>query len=203
MSQSEEEAPTPMLDGRYRLGERLGRGGMADVYRAEDVLLGREVAVKLIRPGVDGVAAPERARGEVSALAALNHPSLVTLLDARLDNAEQEYLVMELVEGPTLAERIRAGALPSDDVARIAGEISEALHVVHSAGIVHRDIKPSNVLLAPSYLPGREFHAKLADFGIAYLVDTARVGSVSPPVRISARCRATSASCAEALPSRR
>lgn len=175
MPEPDQDPTQAMLDGRYRLAERLGSGGMADVYRAEDVLLGREVAVKLIRPGVDGVQAPERVRAEVSALATLNHPSLVTLLDARLDGPGQGYLVMELVEGPTLADRIREGALPADEVARIAAEIAEGLHVVHSVGIVHRDIKPSNVLLGPAHLPGRRFHAKLADFGIAYLVDSARV----------------------------
>jgi hypothetical protein len=177
MPEPDDNPTEALLDRRYQLGECLGRGGMADVYRAEDVLLGREVAIKVIRPGVDGVAAPERARGEMSVLAALNHPSLVTLLDARLENSAQEYLVMELVEGPTLSERLRESPLPPHEAARLAGEIAEALHVVHSAGIVHRDIKPSNVLLAPAHIPGRQYRAKLADFGIAYLVDTTRVTS--------------------------
>ena len=176
MPETHDSPAGDLLDGRYRIGERLGRGGMADVYRAMDELLGRDVAVKIIRPGVDGVASPERARGEMSALATLNHPSLVTLLDARLDNADgQDYLVMELVEGPTLSDVLREGTLSEHDTARLASEIAEGLHVVHSADVVHRDIKPSNVLLAPAHLPGLRYRAKLADFGIAYLVDEARV----------------------------
>lgn len=163
-----------LLGGRYRLGETLGRGGMADVHRGEDVVLGREVAIKLVRAGTDGVAQDDRARGEVSVLAALNHPSLVTLYDAQLD-ADAPYLVMELVEGPTLAERIARSPLTPTAAALTGADLAEALHVAHGAGVVHRDVKPSNVLLAPSHLPDHEFRAKLADFGIAYLVDTARV----------------------------
>ncbi|MCK6081356.1 protein kinase [Microbacterium sp. EYE_5] len=162
-----------VLGGRYRLGDTLGRGGMADVFRADDLLLGREVAVKLVR-AADGVATDDRARGEVTILAALNHPSLVTLYDAHLD-ADPAFLVMELVEGPTLSTRLRDAPLGPATAATMAAELGEALHVAHSAGIVHRDVKPSNVLLAPSHLPDHEFRAKLADFGIAYLVDTARV----------------------------
>ncbi len=163
-----------LLGGRYRLGETLGRGGMADVYRGEDAVLGREVAIKVVRSGSDGVAADSRARGEVSVLAALNHPSLVTLYDAQLD-ADPPYLVMELVEGPTLTTRIARSPLTPSAAATMAAALGEALHVAHGAGVVHRDVKPSNVLLAPSHLPDHEFRAKLADFGIAYLVDTARV----------------------------
>ncbi|MDJ1114841.1 serine/threonine-protein kinase [Microbacterium dauci] len=167
---------TELLDGRYRLGDRLGSGGMADVFRAFDVILGRDVAVKIIRAGADGVTAPERARGEMAALAALNHPSLVMLLDAHLDGeADHEYLVMELVEGPTLRERLATGPLDEQDASHLAAELAEALHVAHTAGIVHRDLKPSNILLTPAQLPGRAFRAKLADFGIAYLVDHTRV----------------------------
>ncbi|MDT3317743.1 serine/threonine-protein kinase [Microbacterium sp. KSW4-11] len=163
-----------LLGGRYRLGETLGRGGMADVHRGEDVVLGREVAIKVVRSGADGVAADSRAHGEVSVLAALNHPSLVTLYDAQLD-VDPPYLVMELVEGPTLTTRIARSPLTPSAAATMAAELGEALHVAHGAGVVHRDVKPSNVLLAPSHLPDHEFRAKLADFGIAYLVDTARV----------------------------
>jgi hypothetical protein len=165
----------PLLDGRYRLGECVGEGGMARVYRAEDVALGRTVAIKLIRPGVDG-ASSARARSEMTVLASLNHPSLVTLFDARLEPGQPEYLSMEFVDGPTLASRLAsAGPLPSEDVAHLASELAEALHVVHDAGVVHRDIKPSNVLMSPAPLPGARPRAKLADFGIAYLLDTSRI----------------------------
>ncbi|GLJ80517.1 serine/threonine-protein kinase [Microbacterium imperiale] len=167
-------ATEAMLDGRYRLGECVGQGGMARVYRAEDVLLGRTVAIKLLRPEMEG-ATSSRARSEMTVLASLNHPALVTLYDAQLSPGRAEYLVMEFVDGPTLATRIAAGPLPPADVAVLAADLAEALHVVHGAGIVHRDIKPSNVLLSQTSLPGSRSGAKLADFGISVLVDAARL----------------------------
>lgn len=150
---------------------------MARVYRAEDTLLGRTVAVKLLRPGVDGASSPERARAEVAVLAGLAHPALVMLLDARLEPGKPEYLVMEFVDGPTLAAVLSAGPLPAEDVAALGAELGEALHTVHAAGVVHRDLKPSNILLASSALPHRRFRPKLADFGIAYLLDSTRLTS--------------------------
>lgn len=177
MPTSDDVPAEPLLDGRYRLGTLVGEGGMARVYRADDVSLGRTVAVKLIRPGLEGLAVPERARSEMTVLASLNHPSLVTLFDARLVPGQPEYLVMEFVDGPTLGRRIAAGPLSEDDVAAVAAELAEALHVVHAAGVVHRDLKPSNVLFAPASLPGARPRAKLADFGIAVLLDAARVTS--------------------------
>ena len=176
MTGTEVDQTAALLDGRYRLGECVGEGGMARVYRAEDVVLGRTVAIKLIRPGVDG-APSERARSEMTVLASLNHPSLVTLFDARLVPGEPEYLAMEFVDGPTLGAQLAAGPLPTEAVAHLAAELAEALHVVHEAGIVHRDIKPSNVLLSPAQLPGARPRAKLADFGIAYLLDASRLTS--------------------------
>ena len=177
MTAADSHEPAALLDGRYRLGECVGEGGMARVYRAEDVALGRTVAIKLIRPGVDG-ASSERARSEMTVLASLNHPSLVTLFDARLIPGQPEYLVMEFVDGPTLSSRLaERDPLPPDAVAHLGAELAEALHVVHQAGVVHRDIKPSNVLLSPAQLPGSRPRAKLADFGIAYLLDASRLTS--------------------------
>jgi eukaryotic-like serine/threonine-protein kinase len=177
MPTDHERPAEPLLDGRYRLGDLVGEGGMARVYRAEDTSLGRTVALKLIRPGLEGMAVPERARSETTVLASLNHPSLVTLFDARLVPGQPEYLVMEFVDGPTLADRVAAGPLPSGEVAALTAELAEALHVVHASGVVHRDLKPSNVLFALSHVPGGRARAKLADFGIALLLDTARVTS--------------------------
>lgn len=176
MPTAEVNGTAALLDGRYRLGPLVGEGAMARVYRAEDVTLGRTVAIKLIRPGVDG-ATSDRARSEMTVLASLNHPSLVTLFDARLVPGRPEFLVMEFVDGPTLGERLKAGRLPPSVVAHLGAELAEALHVVHRAGVVHRDIKPSNVLLSPAQLPGARPRAKLADFGIAYLLDSARLTS--------------------------
>ncbi|WP_282848360.1 serine/threonine-protein kinase [Microbacterium oxydans] len=170
-------APTQeLLGGRYQLRECVGQGGMARVYRADDVLLGRTVAIKLLNGGSEGVPS-DRARSEMTVLASLNHPAMVTLYDAQLMPGKAEYLVMEFVDGPTLAARIAQGPVPPTDVAMIAADLAEALHVVHGAGVVHRDVKPSNVLLSPTSLPGSRSGAKLADFGISVLVDDARLTS--------------------------
>ena len=130
MTPAKADETAALLDGRYRLDECVGEGGMARVYRAEDVMLGRTVAIKIMRPGVDG-SSSERAHSEMTVLASLNHPSLVTLYDARLVPGRPEYLAMEFVAGPTLAARLAAGALPPDHVAHLATELAEALHVVH------------------------------------------------------------------------
>lgn len=173
---TDDSLPTEaLLDGRYALGECVGQGGMARVYRADDILLGRTVAIKMLRDEMDGAQSSGRARSEMTVLASLNHPGLVTLYDAQLVPGRAEYLVMEFIDGPTLAERIAQGPLASDEVARIAADLAEALHVVHGAGIVHRDIKPSNVLVSRTALPGSRSGAKLADFGISVLVDAARL----------------------------
>jgi len=165
-----------LLGARYLVGDLLGRGGVASVYRATDTALGREVAVKVFR-GAEGLDDPERRRSETALLASLAHPSLVMLHDAvREPGTGREFLVMELVEGPNLHERLHAqGPLGADEAAAMAVELGEALHVIHARGIVHRDVKPANVLLAPSAVPTRPWHAKLADFGIARLVDDARL----------------------------
>lgn len=160
------------LGGRYLLQSPIGEGGMGVVHLAQDELLGRTVAVKVFR---DGTADAARTSSETRLLAGLNHPSLVTLFDAHVDGAAPNYLVMEFVDGPTLADRIVRGPIPADVVATMARDLADALHVVHAAGVVHRDIKPSNVLLRTSPVPGEEFRAKLADFGIAYLVDSTRL----------------------------
>jgi hypothetical protein len=111
-------------------------------------------------------------------LASLNHFALVTLYDAGttvIDGVPRTFIVMEFVDGPDLQTRISQGPLPVTEVAEIGADLAEALHYVHSRGIIHRDIKPGNVLLAPSEFPGRSTHAKLADFGIARLVDSTRL----------------------------
>ncbi|MFB2556662.1 serine/threonine-protein kinase [Herbiconiux liangxiaofengii] len=164
-----------LLDGRYRLESRAGEGGMATVYRAVDEQLGRTVAIKVFRPGAAETSDLERTRFETRVLASLNHHALVTLYDARVEDTDHAYLAMEFVDGPTLRARIAEGPVPPADVAAMAFDLAEALHVVHDGGVVHRDIKPSNVLLRPSRTPGPAFRATLADFGIAYLLDSTRV----------------------------
>ncbi|GAA5090314.1 hypothetical protein GCM10025760_15760 [Microbacterium yannicii] len=172
---SEELSTGEILDDRYVLHERIGEGGMARVYRAEDTHLQRSVAVKVFREPTDGIDSVQRALSETTLLASLSHHSLVTVFDARVGAGETSYLVMEHVDGITLRDLIARGPVEPKVVASIAIDIAEGLHVAHEHGVVHRDIKPSNVLLWASPRPGWEWRAKLADFGIAYLMDTARV----------------------------
>lgn len=153
----------PVLAGRYRLDTLIARGGMADVHRATDLRLEREVAVKVLRERADAV----RFDGEIETLAALDHPRLVRLLDAGIDTSCERFLVLELREEPTLAARLGAGRLTVEQTARVATDVADALAYVHARGIVHRDVKPANVFVAD------DFHAQLADFGVAKVAGAA------------------------------
>lgn len=164
------------LGERYRLDGLIGRGGMASVYRGEDVTLGRPVAVKVFAESAEGIDDSERRRSETALLASLAHRALVRLYDAAHDPASgREFLVMELVDGRDLREALKLGPVGPADAAGMLADLAEALHVIHERGIVHRDVKPANVLLEPAHLPGRSWNAKLADFGIARLIDDARL----------------------------
>ncbi|WP_448811590.1 serine/threonine-protein kinase [Agromyces bauzanensis] len=164
------------LGERYRLDSLIGRGGMASVYRGEDLALGRPVAVKVFAEAAEGIDDSERRRSETALLASLAHRALVRLYDAAHDPASgREFLVMELVDGRDLREALKLGPLGPADAAGMLADLAEALHVIHERGIVHRDVKPANVLLEPAHLPGRSWNAKLADFGIARLIDDARL----------------------------
>ncbi|ONI61786.1 hypothetical protein ALI44B_08125 [Leifsonia sp. ALI-44-B] len=167
-----------MVAGRYRVDTLIGRGGMAAVYRAQDLSLGRTVALKLFAATGESDKDEGRKTSEIRLLASLKHHALVTLYDASDGSAldgEPAFMAMELVEGPTLSQLLDAGPLDRREVARMGVDLAEALHVVHAAGIVHRDLKPSNVLLEESTSPDRTFRVKLADFGIAYVVDSTRL----------------------------
>jgi len=155
-----------LLDGRYRLGDRLGSGAVAEVFRAIDERLARPVAVKLFRG--DAAEELQRHEAEMRTLARLDHPSLVTVYDAG-DADGQPYLVMQLIEGHTLSDELRRGPIAAERTARYAAALADALAYVHAQGFVHRDVKPANVLIAAD---GR---VHLADFGIARLVDSAHV----------------------------
>ena len=177
MAENQDTLVGTVVGDRYELLSLLGRGGMASVYRAHDRSLGRGVAVKIFAATEVDQNAMRRESGEIRLLASLNHYALVTLFDAAVDAAatDRAYFVMELVEGPTLGERISAGPVEQSDVALMLHDLADALHVVHERGAVHRDIKPANILLGPSASPRVGFRAKLSDFGIAYVVDSTRL----------------------------
>ena len=159
-----------ILGGRYRLVELIGQGGMATIFRALDTELGRDVAVKLLRP--EYLRDPDfssRFRQEAQNAASLNHPNVVSVYDYGEDPSGP-YIVMEFVDGEDLATILRRnGALPPAQAARIAAAVARALAAAHARGIVHRDVKPGNVLI------GRDGRVKVVDFGIARAVAEAQM----------------------------
>ncbi len=152
--------------GPYEVTSLLGVGGMGEVYRSRDSKLGREVALKVL-PSSVGIDADRLARfsREAKVLAALNHPNIASIYGLE-DSGSTHALVMELVEGPTLADRIKSGPIPSEEALPIAKQICEALEYAHERGIVHRDLKPANVKVTP------EGTAKVLDFGLAKALET-------------------------------
>ncbi|WP_346537647.1 serine/threonine-protein kinase [Micromonospora sp. DPT] len=154
-----------MLDRRYRLLDRLGAGGMSVIWRAHDEVLGRDVAVKLLSPHL--AADPQllhRIRAEARAAARLRHPNIVEVYDygeaADGDGPPVPYVVMEVVEGRSLAQLLTGGPLPWRVAVLVCAQVAAALAAAHGRGIVHRDIKPGNVMVAGAGV-------KLVDFGIS------------------------------------
>jgi serine/threonine protein kinase/Tol biopolymer transport system component len=153
----------------YRIYEKLGRGGMGDVYRANDTQLGRDVALKVLPEELahdaDRMARFER---EAHVLASLNHPNIAAIYGLEESHGIRA-IVMELVEGPTLANEVARGAIPLEEALRIARQTADALEAAHEKGIVHRDIKPANIILAPGNM------VKVLDFGLATVIQGAGV----------------------------
>ena len=161
--------------GPYEITSRLGAGGMGEVYRARDTRLDRSVAIKVLPPKI---AADEQARArferEARAISSLNHPNICSLYDVGEENGVS-YLVMELIDGQTLADVIARGALPLHDALRYAIDIAAALDRAHRQGIVHRDLKPGNIMITKSGV-------KLLDFGLARLETRPDVPHDAPTV---------------------
>ncbi|MEU3462876.1 serine/threonine-protein kinase [Streptomyces sp. NPDC006733] len=152
-----------VIGGRYRLDELLGAGGTADVFQGTDLQLPREVAIKVFRPGATAATADGFCK-EALLLGRLAHPSLVPVYDMGRHEGGA-YVVMHLIRGVTLRDRLSDGPLDGEHVARLGVRLASALAHVHAAGIIHRDVKPSNILIGPDEAP------YLADFGLSRLVD--------------------------------
>ncbi|MCA9587767.1 MAG: serine/threonine protein kinase [Myxococcales bacterium] len=161
----------PTTLGRYAIERTLGEGGMGRVYLARDSVLGRLVAVKIVRPGLDLepdilASLADRMRNEARAAATVSHPAIVTLHDMGVDDALGVYLVFEYVDAESLRARItRTGALSLHEIPALARELGAALTLAHEAGVIHRDVKPENVLLS-------RHGPKLADFGVARIPES-------------------------------
>jgi Tol biopolymer transport system component len=171
--------------GRFEILASLGAGGMGEVYRARDTKLGREVALKVL-PEAVSVSAERRARfaREAKLLATLNHPLIASLYEVH-ENEGRDVLVMELVEGETLADRLRRGALPLKRALEVGRQVAEALEGAHDRSILHRDLKPANIMFTPAG------SVKLLDFGLATALE-APAGSEVETVTSSPRVDDTS-----------
>ncbi len=145
----------------YEITAHLGSGGMGDVYQATDTKLGRSVAIKFLPEAFShDTERVARFQREASVLASLNHPGIAAIYGVEEIN-HRHFLVMELIQGETLAERIKRGAIPIEEALPIAKQIGEALEGAHEKGIIHRDLKPANIKVTP------EGKVKLLDFGLA------------------------------------
>ncbi len=167
--------------GPYQITDAIGAGGMGEVYKARDTRLDRTVAIKVLPSHVAAdPAVRTRFEREARAISSLDHPNICVLHDVGREG-EVDYLVMQYLEGETLAARLARGALPLDEALRYATDIAAALDKAHHAGILHRDLKPGNVMLTRS--GGRDTSAKLLDFGLAKL---AAPGGSAAPVQTQA-----------------
>ena len=178
MAEITEHLSTALAD-RYRIERRLGEGGMATVYLAEDLKHDRKVALKVLRPELAAVLGADRFLQEIKTTAQLQHPHILPLYDsgstaaAHGGGTEFLYYVMPYIQGETLREKLdREQQLGIDEAVSIATEVADALQYAHEQGVIHRDIKPENILL-------RDGRAIVADFGIALAVSAAAGGRMT------------------------
>src|SRR5215831_266255 len=159
---------------QYQLLEKLGAGGMGEIYKAQDKRLNRFVAIKVLPSARSSD--PERRKRfllEAQAASALNHPSIITIHDVISEN-DAEFMVMELVTGKTLTDLIPKGGLRVPQALNYALQVADALTAAHNAGIVHRDLKPANVMITDSGL------VKILDFGLAKLIEQSPASQFQP-----------------------
>lgn len=158
-----------VLDGRFKLIRHLGGGGMAEVFLAEQVSLGRQVALKVLKRDLSAQPAMgERFRREAQLLSTVDHPSVVRVIDFETNKRDGTVLVLELAEGETLEKALRMGPFEPKRAIRILLQLAEGLSAVHERGIIHRDLKPQNIVIGPG---PRGEQARLLDFGIARLME--------------------------------
>ena len=166
--------------GHYDVTALIGEGGMGQVYQATDTTLDRQVAIKVLPDAFssdpDRLARFER---EAKVLASLNHPNIGAIYGLE-KSGDTRALVLELVEGPTLADRIKQGPIPVDEALPIATQIAEALEAAHEAGVIHRDLKPANIKVKP------DGTVKVLDFGLAKALDTTPTGDPSQSPTLTA-----------------
>src|SRR5678815_5227560 len=163
--------------GNYRIVSEIGKGGMGMVYRAEHVQLGRPAAIKMLHPQLSAEASiVQRFFNEARAASAIDHPGIVEIYDFGRHSDGRAYIVMALLGGESLGQRLARGPLLPQDGATIVAQACAALAAAHARGIVHRDLKPDNIFLMPNDLMPGGIQVKLLDFGIAKLADEQTAG---------------------------
>ena len=175
--------------GPYEITAKIGAGGMGEVYRARDTKLDRDVALKILPEAFAGD--PERLarfEREAKTLAALNHPHIAHIHGLE-ESGGVRALVLEFVDGPTLADRIAQGSIPIDEALTIARQIAQALEAAHDQGIIHRDLKPANIKLRA------DGTVKVLDFGLAKALDSMAAGTVDPGASPTITSAALTATC--------
>ncbi|WP_219825844.1 serine/threonine-protein kinase [Nonomuraea typhae] len=191
--------PGTTLNDRYQLTSRIGGGGMGEVWRATDTVLGREVAVKVLNPALtDNPTFAQRFQNEARAMATLRHPGVVDVYDYGVAHAAERavsFLVMEYVRGESLDKALDRGPLTPEHTMRLVAEVADALSAAHAQGIVHRDVKPGNLLLRPD---GR---VALTDFGIAHSASAGQLTATGAMLCSAGYCAPEMATASDVTPS--